>query len=73
MFYSLCFLSHSLFFPFLLKYTGAADRWVIVTVPGEIKILVQTEQGAESGKVEFRGIFTSRCVCKMLGISYVYV
>lgn len=67
MFYSVCFLSFALFFP-LLKDTGAADRLVIVTVSGEIKILVQTELGAESGKVEFKGIFTSRCVSDVLGI-----
>lgn len=72
MFYSVCFLSRSLFFS-LLKDTGAADRWVIVTVSGEIKILVQTELGAKSGKMELREIITSRCVCKVLGISCVFV
>lgn len=63
-----CVFSFAYSFFSLLKDTRAADRWVIVTLSGEIKILVQTELGAELGKVEFRGIFTGRCVCKVLEI-----
>lgn len=55
MFYSVFFFL-LLFFSSLLKDTGAADRWVIVTLSGEIKI--QTKLGAELGKAEFRGIFS---------------